>query len=154
MAYLKDEPDRVSVSAYDSLGATVSGATVKLAIKNLSTGQYFNGTAFVGSYQEVTMVETDAVNLAGVYEYVFDSPIDDIRVQYFAKTSDPSIVNAPWRGEALFGKWADQIVKTRKVLSNRLLENTGSGTATIFDDDGVTPLYVINPFVIGERGGV
>jgi hypothetical protein len=154
MAFLTDEADRVSLTALDSSNSPVTGATVTLAIRNIDTGDYFNGTAFVGSYQTVAMVETDATNLPGVYHYDFNPPIDDIRVQYYAQTSTLAVVNAPWRSEQLFGKWADQIIKARKVLSNRLLENIGSGTATLFDDDGVTPLFVINPFVVGERGGI
>ena len=41
----------------------------------------------------------------------------------------------------------------RRIIANRLVDN-GDETATIYEDDAVTPLYTIDPFTKDERGAI
>lgn len=45
------------------------------------------------------------------------------------------------------------VVRIGRIVGNRLKDN-GDGTATIYADDGLTPLYTLDPFLPTERGGV
>lgn len=55
--------------ALDSGGAGVTGVTWTLAIKRVSDGYWWNGSAFQSGYATVTPTAVDATNYPGLYRY-------------------------------------------------------------------------------------
>lgn len=90
---------RVTFLAYDSSHAAVTGATVTAKIFRFSDGAYWNGTGFQAAPISVSLTETDAANLPGLYHYRLSLPsnlaADTITILITSSTgtvtSDPEV---------------------------------------------------------------
>lgn len=54
----------------------ITAQTPTIVIQKQSNNYYFNGAGFTPTYIELNMVETDATNFAGKYEYDFNQGLD------------------------------------------------------------------------------
>lgn len=90
----------IRVTALSVAGAGVTGATIALAIRRTSDGQWWNGTAFQAGYTTVNMTEIDSVNWPGEYGYNFDlTGLTGTTYQMRATTATAGVSNDPWSGE-------------------------------------------------------
>lgn len=61
----------------DTTGAPVTGQSPTIAIRRVSDGFFFNGTAFIntsGTPTNIAMTEVSAVSNAGLYRYTMTDP--------------------------------------------------------------------------------
>ena len=56
--------------------AGITGQTPTIVIQKQSNNYYFNGVGYTPTYIELNMVETDATNFAGKYEFDFNQGLD------------------------------------------------------------------------------
>jgi len=122
--------DRITLLALDVRKDPVIGATVTLALRDIKTGEFWDGVDFVPGFASVTMVETNVTNCPGEYHY--DLVTSDREILY--KADGVGIANAPFRGSAQFVDWIGDIIITRKYSRNRVV--CDGGRYTVFDDDG------------------
>ena len=134
------DTDPIVLFAEDVKSDPLVGATIVLSIQDVDTGQYFDGAAFGAAFAEVTMTEVDATNKPGEYIYYFNPSaigVNNIRVTYRARVAGSvGLDGGPWYGQALFGKWLDDLRKTKKYATNRVVIN--GGRYDLYEDDQLT----------------
>ena len=100
--------ERLWIYALDKDNTGVSGATVTLAIRRDSDGQFWNGGSFGAAYAFVSMSQADATNLPGLYYYDFNTTgLAAANYSFRAASATASIVNDPWTGSLKVGGWVD-----------------------------------------------
>lgn len=124
--------DHIELLALDVRKQPVTGATINLIIRDMDSGEYWNGVTFVPSFQTVAMLETDVTNMPGNYHY--DLSTSDRQVHYRAEPVGSEIVNGPFNGSCQFVDWIGDIIISRKYIRNRVV--CDGGRYTVFDDDG------------------
>lgn len=133
----KDDRETIVVFATDGISA-LTGATFTLKIQRFDNGQFWNGSAWQAGVTTVNMTEISAANAPGQYEYDFDPVGGGYVCGVYAETSDSRVLHKRWYGTLSVGYgFADDIQIVRKFIANKAL--AGSGTYTIYEDDGTTP---------------
>lgn len=125
------EATRLITMARDSSGAGVTGATLSLAIRRNSDGFWWDGSVFQSAHATVTMTETDATNLAGVYHVDFTPQVAFAGVVYIT-TATAGVTNDPFVATILAGSFLDNIDASLSDLATdadmtTVLTRLGSG---------------------------
>lgn len=110
---------RVTCMVRDHTGAGITGDTVTLAIRRDSDGSWWSGSTFQSSYATVTMTETDATNMAGVYHYSLTPPGSDYTCTYYAESASIHVVNSPFVGAFKVGFWVDNLDVATSTLATQ-----------------------------------
>lgn len=103
-----DEASRIYTMARDSAGAGVTGASLSLLMYRNSDGAWWDGSVFQPTATPVAMVETDSVNLPGVYHHDF-TPRVAFRGVVYITTATAGVVNDPFVATVVTGSWLDNI---------------------------------------------
>ena len=130
---------RLEVWALNSSNAGVTSASVTLAIKRNSDGQWWNGSAFQAGVSSVSMTETDATNFAGLYHYDFvTTGLATATYTCKATTATAAVTNDPWITTVRSGGYVTDIELARKHVANKV--EITAGAYIVYDDDGTTTL--------------
>ena len=142
-----EKVDRITLFALSANGEPVTGETINLYIRDLNSGEFWDGAAFAAAPTALTMVETDSVNWPGYYHYDFTT--ENREVVYKAVAPDGSDVdNDPFHGSAIFVPWIDDIITTRKYARNRV--DRAGGRYAVYEDDQTT-LFEAGDSTVNQR---